>query len=123
MWRNDFKLRRVKLADAYGADDQRMMRADVTSVFNCRFVSGTNRWSQHAYGRAIDINPVENPWVGSDGSVSPAKGEAYVDRSQHKKGMIHGGDSTVRAFSRSGWGWGGYWSSSKDYMHFSASGT
>jgi D-alanyl-D-alanine carboxypeptidase len=100
-----------------------MMRADVTSVFNCRYVSGTSRWSQHAYGRAIDINPVENPWVGSDGSVSPRRGRPYRDRSQRKKGMIHARDSTVRAFRRSGWGWGGYWSSSKDYMHFSATGT
>ena len=123
MWRHDFKIRRIKLADRYGSNDQRMMRADVTSVFNCRFVSGTNRWSQHAYGRAVDINPIENPWVGSDGSVSPDEGSRYRDRSQNKKGMIHAGDSTVRAFRRSGWGWGGYWSSSKDYMHLSATGT
>ena len=123
MWRHDFKIRRMHLVDKYGADDQRSMRADNTSAFNCRTVAGTNRWSEHAYGRAIDINPVENPYVGSDGSVSPQKGEEYVDRSQHRKGMIHAGDTTVRAFQRQGWGWGGYWSSSKDYQHFSASGS
>ena len=123
MWRNDFKIRRMLLVERYGGDDRRSMRADNTSAFNCRKVAGTDRWSQHAYGRAIDINPVENPYVGSDGSVSPQEGEAYVDRSQHKKGMIHAGDSTVRAFERRGWGWGGYWSSAKDYQHFSATGT
>ena len=123
MWRNDFKIRRMLLVEKYGGDDRRSMGADNTSAFNCRKVAGTDRWSQHAYGRAIDINPVENPYVGSDGSVSPQKGEAYVDRSQHKKGMIHAGDSTVRAFQRRGWGWGGYWSSAKDYQHFSATGT
>ena len=123
MWRHDFKIRRMHLVDRYGADDQRSMRADNTSAFNCRTVAGTNRWSEHAYGRAIDINPVENPYVGSDGSVSPRNGEPYVDRSQHKKGMIHAGDTTVRAFERQGWGWGGYWNSSKDYQHFSASGS
>lgn len=122
-WRNDFRIRRMHLVETYDGDDQRIMRADNTSAFNCRFVAGTNRWSQHAYGRAIDINPVENPYVSSDGSVSPRKGEEYVDRSQRRRGMIHDDDPIVRAFRRHGWGWGGYWSSSKDYMHFSATGT
>ncbi len=123
MYRNDFKIRKMWLADRYDSDDRRMIRADNTSAFNCRFVSGTTRWSQHAYGRAIDINPVENPYVSSDGSVRPRKGKPYKDRSRHRKGMIHTGGKTVRAFERQGWGWGGYWSSAKDYMHFSASGT
>jgi hypothetical protein len=122
MWRNNFKIRRMHLVDTYDGSDQRSMRADNTSAFNCRTVSGTDRWSEHAYGRAIDINPVENPYVASDGSVSPSNGEPYADRSRHRKGMIHAGDSTVRAFRRQGWGWGGYWSSAKDYQHFSASG-
>jgi D-alanyl-D-alanine carboxypeptidase-like protein len=122
MYRNDFKIRRMWLVDRYGGNDRRSMRADNTSVFNCRFVSGTTRWSEHAYGRAIDINPVENPYVRSDGTVSPRSGRPYVDRSRHAKGMIHAQDATVRAFSRVGWGWGGYWRSAKDYQHFSASG-
>jgi D-alanyl-D-alanine carboxypeptidase len=123
MWRKNFKIRKMWLVDVYDGNDRRSMRADNTSAFNCRFVAGTTSWSQHAYGRAIDINPVENPYVGSDGSVSPKKGEPYVDRSQQKKGMIHADDSTVRAFQRAGWGWGGYWSSAKDYQHFSATGS
>ena len=49
------------------------MRADNTSAFNCRYVAGTTRWSQHAYGRAIDLNPVENPYV-SGHHVSPRAG-------------------------------------------------
>ena len=123
MYRKGFKIRRMHLVDRYGADDHRSMRHDNTSAFNCRYVSGTTRWSQHAYGRAIDINPVENPYVGSDGSVSPKKGAPYADRSQHAKGMIHRRGSVARAFKRQGWGWGGNWSSSKDYQHFSATGT
>ena len=122
MYRNDFKIRRMRLVDRYDGNDRRSMRADNTSAFNCRFVSGTTRWSEHAYGRAIDINPVENPYVRSDGTVSPRKGRRYRDRSRHAKGMIHARDSTVRAFRRVGWGWGGYWTSAKDYQHFSASG-
>src|ERR687896_243034 len=122
MYRNDFKIRRMRLVDRYDGNNRRSMRADNTSAFNCRFVSGTTRWSEHAYGRAIDINPVENPYVRSDGTVSPRKGRRYRDRSRHAKGMIHARDSTVRAFRRVGWGWGGYWTSAKDYQHFSASG-
>jgi hypothetical protein len=123
MYRKGFKIHRMKLVDAYGADDRRSMRADNTSAFNCRYVSGTTTWSQHAYGRAIDINPVRNPYVSSDGSVRPRKGKKYADRSLTAKGMIHRRGATVRAFNRAGWGWGGNWSTSKDYQHFSATGS
>jgi hypothetical protein len=123
MWRHDFKIRRMQRVDRYGGSDDRSMDANNTSAFNCRRVAGTDHWSQHAFGRAIDINPVQNPYVTSGGSVSPERGEPFVDRSRRHKGMIHAGDSTVRAFARSGWGWGGYWSSSKDYQHFSATGS
>jgi hypothetical protein len=122
MWRHNFKIHRMYLIDRYDGSDRRSMRADNTSAFNCRTVSGTSSWSQHAYGRAIDINPVENPYVRSDGSASPANGQRFSDRSLTHKGMIHAGDSVVRAFARQGWGWGGYWSSAKDYQHFSSTG-
>ena len=118
---NRFKIRQMWLVDAYGADDDRSMNADNTSAFNCRFVAGTSRWSEHAYGRAIDINPVENPFV-SGSHVSPEKGRRYANRSLRLKGMIHAGDRTVRAFAAEGWGWGGSWSGPRDYQHFSASG-
>jgi hypothetical protein len=95
--------------------------ADNTSAFNCRFVSGTTRWSEHAYGRALDVNPVENPFV-SGSYVSPPAGAAYADRSRRAPGMVHAGDATVRAFAAVGWGWGGSWPGSKDYQHFSATG-
>ena len=68
-------MRKVWLVDAYGASDDRSMEADNTSAFNCRFVAGTSRWSEHAYGKAIDINPVENPYV-SGTHVSPGAGGA-----------------------------------------------
>jgi hypothetical protein len=78
-------------------------------------------WSQHAYGRAIDVNPVENPYV--DGSyVSPPNGEPYADRSDVRPGMIFERDLVWRAFHRIGWEWGGTWSSAQDYQHFSANG-
>jgi poly-gamma-glutamate synthesis protein (capsule biosynthesis protein) len=122
MYEAGFKIRRMYLVDRYDASDRKSMRADNTSAFNCRPVAGTDTWSQHAYGRAIDINPVENPYVSGD-HVSPRKGRPYADRSRHAKGMIHRRGATVKAFKRAGWGWGGNWSSAKDYQHFSATGT
>jgi hypothetical protein len=121
MFQRHYPIRRMLPVDAYGADDHRSMAADNTSAFNCRFVSGTTRWSQHAYGRAIDLNPVENPYV-SGWHVSPAAGAAYADRSRHRPGMVHGGDAVVRLFAARGWGWGGHWPGDKDYQHFSATG-
>jgi hypothetical protein len=117
-----FPIRRMRLVDHYGASDTRSMNANNTSAFNCRFVAGTTRWSNHAYGRAIDINPVQNPYVRPDGTASPAKGQTYVDRTQRRKGMIHAGGRVVRAFASVGWEWGGYWTSPKDYQHFSSNG-
>ena len=113
----------MELIDRYGADDRRSMAADNTSAFNCRFVAGTNRWSMHAYGKAIDINPIENPYV-SGSHVSPPAGEPYADRSRDAEGMIHAGDAVVEAFaSKAGWRWGGAWpAATRDYQHFSSNG-
>jgi D-alanyl-D-alanine carboxypeptidase len=117
-----FPIRRMRLIDAYGGSDDRSLAANNTSAFNCRFVAGTTRWSMHAFGLAIDINPVQNPYVAGS-HVSPPAGEDYVDRSRHAKGMIHAGDRVVRAFAAVGWEWGGYWSYPKDYQHFSSTGS
>jgi hypothetical protein len=122
LYRVGFPIRRMRLVDAYGADDHRSMNADNTSAFNCREVSGRpGVWSRHAYGRAIDLNPVENPYV-SGAHVSPAKGRPYVNRGRLRKGMIPPRGHVVRAFAAVGWKWGGNWSGTRDYQHFSASG-
>jgi hypothetical protein len=116
-----FPIRRMRLVDAYGGSDFRSIEADNTSAFNCRYVDGTTRWSNHAYGRAIDVNPIENPYV-SGGTTSHAASRPYLDRSRRRPGMAYEGGALVRAFDRIGWGWGGRWSGTKDYQHFSESG-
>ncbi|MCB0871100.1 MAG: M15 family metallopeptidase [Solirubrobacterales bacterium] len=117
-----FRIRRMRLVDAYGADDHRSMNADNTSAFNCREVAGRpGVWSRHAYGRAIDINPVENPYV-SGSHVSPARGRPFASREPLRKGMIPPRGHVVQAFASIGWEWGGFWTGSRDYQHFSASG-
>ena len=95
---------------------------NVTGSFNCRPIRGTSTWSQHAFGLAVDINPVQNPYIGSTGHVTPPSGKAYRDRSQHEQGMIRPHGVVVEAFDGIGWGWGGRWHTIKDYMHFSQSG-
>jgi D-alanyl-D-alanine carboxypeptidase-like protein len=116
-----FPIRRLRKVDAYRGSDDASMAADNTSAFNCRFVSGTRRWSQHAYGEAIDVNPVENPYL-QGSRVSPPAGRRYLDRSRFRRGMAVEGGVLVRAFESVGWKWGGRWSGSRDYQHFSTTG-
>jgi len=121
MWDHRFPITRMRLVDDYGGNDDASMAADNTSAFNCRRVAGSSSWSEHSYGRAIDLNPVENPYV-SGSTVSPPAGAAYLDRGDARPGMVRRGDAVHRVFTQMGWGWGGDWSSSKDYQHFSATG-
>jgi hypothetical protein len=86
----------------------------------CTGGTGTGHWSEHAYGEAVDLNPVENPYVGC-GMTRDRSARRYLDRSHHRRGMVT--PAVVAAFRSIGWGWGGSWSgSTKDYMHFSATG-
>jgi hypothetical protein len=123
LYAQHFPIRRIEPVAKYGGDDHRSMAADNTSAFNCRYAQapGPKRWSAHAYGQAIDINTIENPYV--EGSyVSPPAGRAYTDRSRYRKGMAVAGGVLVRAFASVGWLWGGRWSGTPDYQHFSRTG-
>jgi hypothetical protein len=117
-----FPIRQMQPVDVYGANDRASMAADNTSAFNCRPVAGSDppRWSAHAFGQAIDVNTIENPYV--QGSyVSPPGGAAFLDRANHRPGMAFSGGDLVSAFAAVGWQWGGRWSD-PDYQHFSATG-
>jgi D-alanyl-D-alanine carboxypeptidase len=92
-----------------------------TTSFVCRPAVSSTAWSQHAYGTGIDINPFHNPYLKGD-LVLPELASAYVDRDNVRVGMIVPGDVATEAFAEIGWGWGGNWSSLKDWMHFSLSG-
>ena len=115
---------RMRLVDAYRGHDGRSMAANNTSAYNCRRVSGTDHWSAHAYGTAIDINPVQNPYFQGN-AVEPSAGRRFseLDRSRGARvprGAIREDDVLVRAFHRIGWKWGGDWPGSPDYQHFYA---
>jgi D-alanyl-D-alanine carboxypeptidase len=117
-----FPIRRLRGIDAYKGRDAASLAADNTSAFNCRYAiaPGPKRWSAHAYGLAIDVNPVENPYL-DRGAVKPPAGRRYLNRSRVRPGMAVPGGVLVRAFAAVGWSWGGRWSS-PDYQHFSATG-
>ncbi len=117
LYRTGFRIARIQLVSAYGANDEASMRANNTSAFNCRYIAGTKKFSRHSYGKAIDINPLLNPCV-QKGEVSPANAGAYLDRKQNLPGMIHRNGTVVRLFKKYGWKWGGDWHSLKDYQHF-----
>jgi hypothetical protein len=105
----------------YRGSDDASMAADNTSGFNCRFVAGTRRWSMHAYGLAVDVNPVENPYVARS-RISPPAGGRYVDRARRRPGMAVPRGVLVEAFAVAGWKWGGHWTGTPDYQHFSTTG-
>jgi len=112
-----FPLAKVRRVEAYGGSDDASMADDNTSGFNCREVEGhPGHWSQHAFGRAIDVNPVENPYL-AGGEPKPPRSRAHLDR-RPAQGVILRGGPCHRAFVRQGWQWGGSWRSVKDYQHF-----
>lgn len=118
LWELGFPLSQVVPVDRFGSSDDASMAANNTSGFNCRPTTGGSRWSEHAYGRAIDVNPVQNPYVRGS-TVLPPAGSAHLDRSRLDPGMVT--PDVVAAFAAAGWSWGGDWSS-PDYQHFSTSG-
>lgn len=122
LYDHHYPIRLMQSIDVYKGSDNASIDADNTSGFNCRSATGSSSWSQHAYGLAIDVNPCENPYVDTDGSISHPKCVVYGDRSRHDPGLIHNGDLVVRAFESIGWGWGGTWNGPKDYQHFSSTG-
>jgi hypothetical protein len=118
-----FPIRQMVPVDQFGGSDPASMAADNTSGFNCRnaVAAGPPRWSVHAYGEAIDVNPVENPYL-EGGTVQPDAGAAFVDRSNVRPGMAVPGGTLVEAFAAVGWVWGGTWAGTPDYQHFSTTG-
>ncbi|MEZ0166067.1 M15 family metallopeptidase [Kineococcus sp. LSe6-4] len=115
-----FPIARMEPVEAFGGSDDASMAADNTSAFNCRSTTGGTGFSEHSYGTAIDLNPVENPYVKGT-TVLPAAGRTFVER-RPGRGVVLAGDPVVQAFADHGFSWGGDWTSLKDYQHFSVSG-
>ncbi len=122
LFENSYQIESIKLVDEFGGDDTASMLANNTSSFNYRVVEGTTRLSNHALGRAIDLNPFYNPYItyNKDGStnISPVGSEAYADRTISFPYKIDENDLAYKLFKAHGFTWGGNWNSCKDYQHF-----
>ena len=120
-----YPIKRMKLVSDYRASDWQSIEHDNTSAFNCRSATGSKKWSKHAYGRAIDINPIENPYISKSGRIAHKASQKY--RKRTNRGGVTPQDRAVllphskatKIFKKHGFSWGGDWSSIKDYQHFS----
>lgn len=113
-----FPIHSLKPAIEYRGSDEASMADNNSSAFNCRKVKGSNRWSEHSFGEAIDINPLWNPWVKGE-RIYPKNAGQFVSRTTQIPGMINEGDPIVEIFERYGWRWGSQKPGVKDYQHFS----
>lgn len=120
LFKAQYPLASVYPIDEFNGDDEASMSANNTSGYNYRVIAGTNKLSMHAKGLAIDINPLYNPCVSSDG-IAPKNGKDYADRSKSFPGKIDKTDLAYKLFTEYGWTWGGNWKSLKDYQHFEKS--
>ncbi len=119
-----YPIKKMKLVSNYKGNDWQSIEADNTSAFNCRSATGSKKWSKHSYGKAIDINPIENPYISRSGRISHKESLSYRKRVHKKstyadKAVLVRGDKTIQIFKNHGWRWGGDWSGVKDYQHFS----
>ena len=122
LYQAHYPIQRMVLPDNYGADDERQMRANNTSCFCYRAISGTKHLSKHARGLAVDLNTLYNPYVipHKDGrtEIQPATAAEYANRSKSFPYKIDHNDLAYRLFKTYGYKWGGDWQSLKDYQHF-----
>lgn len=116
LYENKYPIEKIKLIDEYDASDEASMTDNNSSAFCYRTIAGTNKISNHGKGRAIDINPLQNPHVVGN-IINPIDGSSYADRTTLKNGMIVEGDICYNAFVKRGWSWGGHWKN-PDYQHF-----
>jgi hypothetical protein len=122
LFASGFPIHSLRPITEFAGDDDRSMAANNSSAFNCREIAGRpGVWSQHAFGGAVDLNPLVNPWVRGS-QVDPPGAAAHLDRTVGAPGMVVSGDIVTEAFAAIGWHWGGDWSSTIDYQHFSHDG-
>lgn len=113
-----FPIARMQPMHVFKGNDLAAMEANSTVAFMCRPKTGhAHGFSRHSYGLAIDINPIQNPYLKGN-IILPPSGQINLNRNQQTSGMIHPGDIVYSAFTKRGWHWGGSWTIPKDYMHF-----
>jgi len=118
LYTSGYPIHKMKLVSHYKANDWQSIEADNTSAFNCRNATGSKKWSKHSYGKAIDINPIENPYVFRSRKSSHKSSMNYIKRKPNHPAVALKRSKIVQIFKRRGWKWGGEWKGAKDYQHF-----
>ncbi|RRS30265.1 MAG: hypothetical protein P794_07910 [Epsilonproteobacteria bacterium (ex Lamellibrachia satsuma)] len=123
LYKIQYPIRQMRLVSDYRGSDWQSIEADNTSAFNCRKATGSKKWSKHSYGKAIDINPVENPYISRSGRISHKASLKYRKRIHQKpaytdKAVLLKNDEATNIFQRYNWKWGGNFKGIKDYQHF-----
>jgi len=119
-----YPIEKMHLVSDYKGNDWKSIESGNTSAFNCRPVTGNKKkWSKHAYGRAIDLNPIQNPYISKNGHISHKASLAYrkrkhINKTKGDQAVILGTDIVTLIFKKEGWIWGGDWKAIKDYQHF-----
>ncbi|MCH9739731.1 MAG: M15 family metallopeptidase [Epsilonproteobacteria bacterium] len=118
-----YPIYQMRLISEYKGNDWQSIEADNTSAFNCRKATGSKKWSKHAYGKAIDINPIENPYISRKGKISHKASLKYRKRvhkedSMADRAVLLKNDEATKIFKSYGFSWGGDWRYTKDYQHF-----
>jgi hypothetical protein len=124
LYNAEYPVNKMRLVSDYKGSDWQSIEADNTSAFNCRKATGSKKYSKHSYGKAIDINPIENPYIFRSGKSSHKASKPYLKRkrtsdSTSQRAILLPQDKAVKIFKEYGWKWGGDWSGVKDYQHFS----
>ena len=118
LFEHAFVFHEIQPASAHAGYDNHLMETNTTSAFNCRRVTGGKSFSKHSYGKAIDINPLWNPYVKGKKVLPPAGTPFAKNRRKLKQGgILHPKSLPVQLFKQAGWTWGGDWKSLKDYQH------
>ena len=119
----NYPIHKMKLVSDYKGNDWQSIEGDNTSAFNCRNATGSVKWSKHSYGKAIDLNSIENPYISKTGRITHKASEQYRKR-LHKydtyadRAVLLKHDKATKIFKKYGWKWGGDWHGMKDYQHF-----
>ena len=132
LYLNRFPVYSIKLINDFDGDDVRSLKANNTSCFNYRKIINSDKYSIHSYGMAIDLNPIQNPYLDTEYrggkkniQVLPPEGMSYVNRANIRKGMVESyvdarkKQSVVSLFKDKGFKiWGGDWNFPIDWQHF-----
>ena len=119
-----FPIYSIKLLNEFNGSDELSMAANNSSCFNFRPIAGTKILSMHSYGLAIDINPMQNPFIviknnSKKVTVFPQQATKFLNRYNQRNGMV---EPIVGIFKKHGFSeWGGEWNSPIDYHHFQIS--